>query len=162
MMQDKKIITFHLLRFHLLPISSDEGQLNMFPEKVLSKSELIKRKNEFFREVLNEVGERVSDKFPIALHVKEDGYYVFKIANKKSVELYEDFKAVKYPTSPFAYIVINTDEEVQKIAISDNTSAFSSPSVVKNIIKKIFQRSEEHTSELQSRPHLVCRLLLEK
>src|SRR5690554_906334 len=26
----------------------------------------------------------------------------------------------------------------------------------------ILQRSEEHTSELQSRPHLVCRLLLEK
>src|SRR3989442_2506934 len=25
-----------------------------------------------------------------------------------------------------------------------------------------FPRSEEHTSELQSRPHLVCRLLLEK
>src|SRR5690554_7407538 len=28
-------------------------------------------------------------------------------------------------------------------------------------IRKLF-RSEEHTSELQSRPHLVCRLLLEK
>src|SRR3989442_14520473 len=27
---------------------------------------------------------------------------------------------------------------------------------------KIELRSEEHTSELQSRPHLVCRLLLEK
>src|SRR5256884_521749 len=26
----------------------------------------------------------------------------------------------------------------------------------------MFQRSEEHTSELQSRLHLVCRLLLEK
>src|SRR5215813_14635593 len=26
----------------------------------------------------------------------------------------------------------------------------------------IMARSEEHTSELQSRPHLVCRLLLEK
>src|SRR5690554_7306409 len=26
----------------------------------------------------------------------------------------------------------------------------------------VFPRSEEHTSELQSRPHLVCRLLLEK
>src|SRR5436305_11136747 len=26
----------------------------------------------------------------------------------------------------------------------------------------IRRRSEEHTSELQSRPHLVCRLLLEK
>src|SRR5690554_5376536 len=29
--------------------------------------------------------------------------------------------------------------------------------------KRVFNsRSEEHTSELQSRPHLVCRLLLEK
>src|SRR3989442_9751390 len=29
-------------------------------------------------------------------------------------------------------------------------------------IKRHPRRSEEHTSELQSRPHLVCRLLLEK
>src|SRR2546422_6474206 len=29
-------------------------------------------------------------------------------------------------------------------------------------LRNIFQRSEEHTSELQSRLHLVCRLLLEK
>src|SRR5690554_7006126 len=28
--------------------------------------------------------------------------------------------------------------------------------------EKKHERSEEHTSELQSRPHLVCRLLLEK
>src|SRR5690554_7490496 len=27
---------------------------------------------------------------------------------------------------------------------------------------RAYYRSEEHTSELQSRPHLVCRLLLEK
>src|SRR5690554_7009249 len=36
----------------------------------------------------------------------------------------------------------------------------------KNVRLKIYpngrHRSEEHTSELQSRPHLVCRLLLEK
>src|SRR5690554_7788024 len=35
-----------------------------------------------------------------------------------------------------------------------------------NIIDELYEeetnRSEEHTSELQSRPHLVCRLLLEK
>src|SRR5690625_6892224 len=29
-------------------------------------------------------------------------------------------------------------------------------------LKEAFDRSEEHTSELQSRGHLVCRLLLEK
>src|SRR5690554_7060988 len=30
------------------------------------------------------------------------------------------------------------------------------------ILDESSMRSEEHTSELQSRPHLVCRLLLEK
>src|SRR5690554_7713019 len=29
-------------------------------------------------------------------------------------------------------------------------------------LTSLLDRSEEHTSELQSRPHLVCRLLLEK
>src|SRR3989442_9119514 len=29
-------------------------------------------------------------------------------------------------------------------------------------VRRFQERSEEHTSELQSRPHLVCRLLLEK
>src|SRR5690554_7030111 len=34
----------------------------------------------------------------------------------------------------------------------------------KVVLDKVYEvlRSEEHTSELQSRPHLVCRLLLEK
>src|SRR5690625_6238099 len=33
---------------------------------------------------------------------------------------------------------------------------------VLTIVSFLFSRSEEHTSELQSRGHLVCRLLLEK
>src|SRR5690554_7534523 len=48
------------------------------------------------------------------------------------------------------HVAINT----QKIAL--NALAF--------LYNRFLQqpRSEEHTSELQSRPHLVCRLLLEK
>src|SRR3989304_8615456 len=34
--------------------------------------------------------------------------------------------------------------------------------ILSNIIPNVKARSEEHTSELQSRLHLVCRLLLEK
>src|SRR3712207_8811034 len=33
---------------------------------------------------------------------------------------------------------------------------------VRQVLYLIFNRSEEHTSELQSRQYLVCRLLLEK
>src|SRR5690554_275801 len=40
--------------------------------------------------------------------------------------------------------------------INANIVEFGDDSIYK------FKRSEEHTSELQSRPHLVCRLLLEK
>src|SRR5690554_7258107 len=34
--------------------------------------------------------------------------------------------------------------------------------ITRHYIDNTMNRSEEHTSELQSRPHLVCRLLLEK
>src|SRR5690554_7317022 len=42
----------------------------------------------------------------------------------------------------------------------ENPNPNTSSGRVMSIIKD--NRSEEHTSELQSRPHLVCRLLLEK
>src|SRR3989442_10662778 len=38
----------------------------------------------------------------------------------------------------------------------------TSPDEVAVSCRPLAVRSEEHTSELQSRPHLVCRLLLEK
>src|SRR2546429_6796046 len=41
-------------------------------------------------------------------------------------------------------------------------SPFTSPSISQTPSQPITHRSEEHTSELQSRLHLVCRLLLEK
>src|SRR5690554_432195 len=42
------------------------------------------------------------------------------------------------------------------------TQASSAIPVVPLYISLLYKRSEEHTSELQSRPHLVCRLVLEK
>src|SRR5690554_7658126 len=49
-----------------------------------------------------------------------------------------------------------------------HTGVLRAPPAAKESITKapesaeVTKRSEEHTSELQSRPHLVCRLLLEK
>src|SRR5690625_5777187 len=42
-----------------------------------------------------------------------------------------------------------------------NSSSIFCPSI-ESLIDILTSRSEEHTSELQSRGHLVCRLLLEK
>src|SRR5436305_5066983 len=43
-----------------------------------------------------------------------------------------------------------------------NASGMLAASLQERLLGTSATRSEEHTSELQSRPHLVCRLLLEK
>src|SRR5690554_1577320 len=71
--------------------------------------------------------------------VKSEGYYIAGMANYYS-EKYQ--KAISY----LRWTADNTGKERGTEALYYLTEA----------------RSEEHTSELQSRPHLVCRLLLEK
>src|SRR3989442_4320927 len=44
----------------------------------------------------------------------------------------------------------------------DNSVTLDAIKKIGKSAKGVAVRSEEHTSELQSRPHLVCRLLLEK
>src|SRR5690625_7129353 len=70
------------------------------------------------------------------------------------------------------YLILNilTQSEASKrfinFVLSDTNISFSYTwrRVIKDLLQDgyIFKRSEEHTSELQSRGHLVCRLLLEK
>src|SRR5437870_5647468 len=56
------------------------------------------------------------------------------------------------------YARVRTFHEM-RIELADPPAA---PVVPGGIVIRPFMRSEEHTSELQSRGHLVCRLLLEK
>src|SRR5689334_25380285 len=53
-----------------------------------------------------------------------------------------------------AYLTYQTDGNIN--------NSLDGPSNLQNVIVQIDSRSEEHTSELQSQFHLVCRLLLEK
>src|SRR5690554_7284759 len=53
-------------------------------------------------------------------------------------------------------------EMVFETLITRNIKLSEAPSYGKAVVMYDAARSEEHTSELQSRPHLVCRLLLEK
>src|SRR2546422_6457136 len=66
---------------------------------------------------------------------------------------------------PYTTLFRSSDEEVQQIVYRVSTAADRpKPKLTfdKGETVKIIDRSEEHTSELQSRLHLVCRLLLEK
>src|SRR5690554_2801840 len=54
------------------------------------------------------------------------------------------------------------DRDFVVLGFPCNQFANQEPGDEQSIVNGCMLRSEEHTSELQSRPHLVCRLLLEK
>src|SRR5215813_11031250 len=56
----------------------------------------------------------------------------------------------------------NNRDAARPAAISFEGPPCHDGSARSNLCSTDAKRSEEHTSELQSRPHLVCRLLLEK
>src|SRR2546422_7869479 len=53
-------------------------------------------------------------------------------------------------------------DDRMSLVIQVNVACGTDPRRVEKILVDVAKRSEEHTSELQSRLHLVCRLLLEK
>src|SRR5690625_6542422 len=52
--------------------------------------------------------------------------------------------------------------ESRKIILTNSDCHIALAAPKKSMTEYFYKRSEEHTSELQSRGHLVCRLLLEK
>src|SRR5436305_10272824 len=54
------------------------------------------------------------------------------------------------------------DSELSRLTSVDFLFHLALPALTLALYLQGLPRSEEHTSELQSRPHLVCRLLLEK
>src|SRR5690625_5453325 len=76
-----------------------------------------------------------------------------KTALTKTVEIFSE----KYPQHEIKLL----DLADYTLQFSDGRNYFEYEGDTKYVTETIM-RSEEHTSELQSRGHLVCRLLLEK
>src|SRR2546422_424123 len=67
------------------------------------------------------------------------------------------------PDGSYVVLVVDaSDPETGITAFQSSSSACSDPTKGAEFDGVSRERSEEHTSELQSRLHLVCRLLLEK
>src|SRR5258708_24633046 len=71
------------------------------------------------------------------------------------------FMGEEWATSaPFLYFADHEDEEMRRLVAEGRKREFAAFNF--DGCELAFPRSEEHTSELQSPDHLVCRLLLEK
>ncbi|MFZ4056984.1 MAG: hypothetical protein ACOYKE_02545 [Ferruginibacter sp.] len=140
---DNKIINFHIYRYHLLPIDKTIKQLEVFPQKTYTHEQLKKSKNKFFSNILNSLVGNKNNQYPLKLEHTEKNYYLFKIAQKKNTKITQNFTNKNIPHEPYCYVIFNNNDTVQKIAISDNVEAFSTPETVKNILKKVFKRDLE-------------------
>lgn len=130
----EKTINFSVYRFHLLPISTN--QISLF-DKDYTYEELVEKKNTIFDDIIQNLQNNVND-FPVELYSNEDKNYLFRLANPKQTTIYRNFIEIIENTEPFIYISINTSPETQKIAISHNSDAFTTPNVSKNVLLKIF------------------------
>src|SRR5690625_6583263 len=87
------------------------------------------------------------------------------ISMKKCVSNREDRDTDDYQNQRCCGPVDSALEEITQTGIDEGPETyiyvFANHQLSLNILRSN-QRSEEHTSELQSRGHLVCRLLLEK
>src|SRR5690625_5636627 len=83
--------------------------------------------------------------------------------NRNMSELFQETKELNELMK--SYIRVHMNEEMAKeVTIHNQLNQIQEKSdkVMSNMQSILNTRSEEHTSELQSRGHLVCRLLLEK
>src|SRR2546429_1121029 len=64
--------------------------------------------------------------------------------------------------SAFRLVLPLTTAVTQVVMLRAGQLLVGVPASLVEIVRRAHDRSEEHTSELQSRLHLVCRLLLEK
>ena len=140
---ENKIINFHLYRYHLLPIDKTIKQLEVFPREEYTYEQVKENKNKFFALILNNLIKNKENTHPLKLEHSEGNYFLFKIAQIKNTTITQNFKNKNVLNEPYCYVIFNNDDSVQKIAISDNSEAFSKPDTVKNILKKVFRRDLE-------------------
>src|SRR5690625_5852367 len=101
------------------------------------------------------------------MHLSEHRVGVFPRTTEKSPVIYKNekhwvtYNEIEYDETNFIQIG-SAFEKKQKINTGMIGKAPSKLMNQKKLIDFTTERSEEHTSELQSRGHLVCRLLLEK
>src|SRR5687768_17417295 len=102
---------------------------------------------------------------------KRDRGYVkarWKLGRQR-IRVSKTITAIEFAEPVKRRLVERLRESVDRIHLADERIARYEPKLkakvsdeYKKVIRKSIARSEEHTSELQSRLHLVCRLLLEK
>ena len=133
--------SFILYTYQCNPITKVESK---FFENLPSMQERMDRKLEYIHSIITNPNFKFKSKkdgeFNIRIYYEEGGIIVLKIANNKQLSLEEDFRKQKHHYSPSCYVIIDNRTNIQRIAIEEDITAFSSTDVVRNIIEYSLRR----------------------
>ena len=133
-----------LYRYQFSPIQSNVQSI--FPVEVenMSDEELMQKKQVLFASLFDENVELKFKKGNKLYNHKmlfcQGGFFVFKIANDKSVNLEENFTKCKHEYSPSCNVIIDNRKDVQFIAVEEKKNVFKSTDVVSAILQDTFSK----------------------
>ena len=133
-----------LYRYQFSPIQSNVQ--SMFPVEAenMSDEELMQKKQVLFASLFDENVELKFKKGNKLYNYKmlfcQGSFFVFKIANDKSVNLEENFTKCKHEYSPSCNVIIDNREDVQIIAVEEKKNVFKSTDVVSSILQDTFSK----------------------
>lgn len=133
-----------LYRYQFSPIQSNVQSI--FPVEVenMSDDELMQKKQVLFASLFDENVELKFKKGNKLYNHKmlfcQGGFFVFKIANDKSVNLEENFTKCKHEYSPSCNVIIDNRKDVQIIAVEEKKNVFKSTDVVSSILQDTFSK----------------------
>ena len=109
-------------------------QASLFDEEYLSPERAMENKNSIFEDVIKEKqlmhrGKQLRTQFKF---IKDD-ILVFRVATQKNIRIEENFQKRDANNEPSVCVIVNNHENVQRIAIEQNTRAFANTAAVSNL-----------------------------
>ena len=135
---------YKLYRYQFSPIQSNTQSLFPVNNGKMTDEELMQKKQILFASLFDENVELNFKKCNKLYNHKmlfcQDGFFVFKIANDKSVNLEENFTKCKHEYSPSCNVIIDNRKDVQFIAVEEKKNVFKSTDVVSSILQDTFSK----------------------
>lgn len=131
-----------LYRYQFSPIQSNVQSMFQVEVENMSDEELMQKKQVLFASLFDKNVELKLKKGNKLYNHKmlfcQGGFFVFKIANDKSVNLEENFTKCKHEYSPSCNVIIDNRKDVQFIAVEEKKTVFKSTDMVSSILQDTF------------------------
>lgn len=135
---------YKLYRYQFSPIQSNTQSLFPVNNGKMTDEELMQKKQTLFASLFNadvELKFKKGNKlYNHKMLFNQGGFFVFKIANDKSVNLEENFTKCKHEYAPSCNVIIDNRQNVQFIAVEEKKNVFTSTDVVSSILQNTYSK----------------------